>query len=399
MEKAISHNSRDHALLSASSAYRWLECTPSACLEDRLPNKTSVDAAKGTLAHELCEARLLFDLKRITKADYNSRLKIIKDNELFMEEMITNAEEYSSYVIERIVDATAEVLVEERLDFSSYAPDGFGTGDAVIIQDNTLIVIDYKNGRGKKVDSKDNPQMKLYGLGAIDAYHMVYDFNNVEMCIFQPNINNITSYTMSVDELILWGSEVVKPLAEIAYAGEGSLKAGSHCDFCRHATQCKALYDYTDEIIREEFEDETGKLNVEMLSTEDIAMIIERSKVITDWLSAVDKYALEKVLAGELEIPGYKVVEANSKRVISDATGLEKALVKEGYKKAILYEKKMLGLTALEKIVGKTKFTELSEGYIDKPKGKPKFAPLSSKLPVYTLANEFENLNGGKENE
>lgn len=390
MDKTLNHSQRDHALLSASGASRWLKCPPSARLEDELPDTTSEFAREGTVAHEVCEILLRKHLGLIAKATATKNLNKLKKDNLFSDEMIDHANDYIDYITEKIKSDDAAVLVEEQLDFSQYVPEGFGTGDCIIIQDGTLTIIDFKYGKGVSVSAEDNPQMMLYALGAVEMFGFIYEFDKVEMCIFQPRINNISEAVKTVEELIRWGNGVIVPAAKLAFEGKGQFCAGDHCRFCKLRNKCKYLADYCMETARAEFEDLDGKLDKTLLGPEDIAMIIGRMKTVQNWLKDVESYAINGILDGSLDVPGYKVVEGRSNRAYKDQDKVAVALMTNGYPESILFEKKLLTITAMEKAVGKKNFNTLLADLIEKPKGKPTIVPLSDKRSPYTVADEFE---------
>lgn len=390
MDKTVDHFQRDHALLSASGASRWLKCPPSARLEDELPDTTSEFAKEGTVAHEVCEILLRKHLGLIAKATATKSINKLKKDKLFSAEMIDHANDYIDYITEKVKSDDAVVLVEEQLDFSQYVPEGFGTGDCIIIQDGILTIIDFKYGKGVSVSAEDNPQMKLYALGAVEMFGFIYEFAKVEMCIFQPRINNISESVETVEELIRWGNGVIIPAAKLAFEGKGQFCAGDHCRFCKLRNKCKCLADYCLETVKDEFEDLDGKLDKSLLAPEDIAMIIGRMKTVQNWLKDVESYAINGVLDGTLEVPGYKVVEGRSNRVYADQDKVVDTLVTNGYPESALFEKKLLTITAMEKAVGKKNFNTLLADLIEKPKGKPTIVPLSDKREPYSIANEFE---------
>lgn len=391
MDKNIDHTQRNHALLSASGASRWLKCPPSARLEDELPDTTSEFAREGTVAHEVCEILLRKHLGLIAKATATKNINKLKKDKLFDAEMLGHANDYIDYITEKVKSDDAAVLVEEQLDFSKFVPEGFGTGDCIIIQDGVLTIIDFKYGKGVSVSAEDNPQMKLYALGAVEMFGFIYEFDKVEMCIFQPRINNISESVETVEELIRWGNGVIIPAAKLAFEGKGQFCAGDHCRFCKLRNKCKYLADYCMETVKEEFEDLDGKLDKTLLEPEDIAMIIGRMKIIQNWLKDVESYAINGILEGTLDVPGYKVVEGRSNRSYVDQDKVVDTLVANGYPESTLFEKKLLTITAMEKAIGKKEFNSLLADLIEKPKGKPTIVPLSDKRSPYTLENEFED--------
>lgn len=388
----MDHANRDHALLSASGAHRWLNCPPSAKLEAELPDSTSVYAKEGTLAHEICELKLRNYLGLMNKSTATRGINKLKKDEFFSDEMLKHAEGYVNYITEKIKSDEAMVLVEEKLDFSKYVPDGFGTGDCIIIQDGTLTIVDFKYGKGVAVFAEKNPQMQLYALGAINMFGFIYDFDKVEMCIYQPRISNISEYTNDVDTLLKWGTGIVAPTADLAAKGEGDFKAGAHCTFCKLKNKCAELANYCLETVKKEFEDIDGHLDKTLLGPEDIAMIVGRMKIVRSWLNDIESYAIAGLLDGTLKVPGYKLVEGRSNRVITDQDKVIELLTDNGYPEAVIYKpKELISMTKLEALVGKKKFSEIAGDFIDKPKGKPTLAPENDKRPAYTAADEFED--------
>ena len=390
MDKTVDHFQRDHALLSASGASRWLKCPPSACLEDELPDTTSEFAKEGTVAHEVCEILLRKHLGLIAMATATKNINKLKKDDPFSDEMIDYANDYIDYITEKAKSDDAVILVEEQLDFSKYVPEGFGTGDCIIVQDGVLTIIDFKYGKGVSVSAEDNPQMMLYALGAVEMFGFIYEFDKVEMCIFQPRIGNISESVETVEELIKWGALTVIPTAKLAFAGDGEFYAGDHCRFCKLRNKCKYLADYCLETVKDEFEDLDGRLDKSLLAPEDIAMIIGRMKIVQNWLKDVESYAINGILEGTLDVPGYKVVEGRSNRTYKDQDKVAVVLTANGYPESVLFEKKLLTITAMEKAVGKKNFNTLLADLIEKPKGKPTIVPLSDKRSTYTAADEFE---------
>ena len=390
MDKTVDHFQRDHALLSASGASRWLKCPPSACLEDELPDTTSEFAKEGTVAHEVCEILLRKHLGLIAMATATKNINKLKKDDPFSDEMIDYANDYIDYITEKAKSDDAVILVEEQLDFSKYVPEVFGTGDCIIVQDGVLTIIDFKYGKGVSVSAEDNPQMMLYALGAVEMFGFIYEFDKVEMCIFQPRIGNISESVETVEELIKWGELTVIPTAKLAFAGDGEFYAGDHCRFCKLRNKCKYLADYCLETVKDEFEDLDGRLDKSLLAPEDIAMIIGRMKIVQNWLKDVESYAINGILEGTLDVPGYKVVEGRSNRTYKDQDKVAVVLTANGYPESVLFEKKLLTITAMEKAVGKKNFNTLLADLIEKPKGKPTIVPLSDKRSTYTAADEFE---------
>lgn len=386
----VNHTARKHAILSASGSSRWLNCPPSAKLEAELPDSTSIYAQEGTLAHELCDLDVKLYIGEITKRSHSAQVRKLTKEPLYNVEMEGYARDYLDYIISKVKSKDSVILAETQIDFSEYVPDGFGTVDCIIIQDNTLTIIDYKYGKGVAVSAQNNSQMKLYALGAIEMFGHIYDFSEVEMCIYQPRIDNIDESVETVDELITWGNEVVKPVAQLAIEGKGEFKAGNHCTFCKLRAKCKKLSEHCLEVIKEDFNNASGNPDTSWLMEEDIAMILERAKLIKNWLADVEEYAVNGMLDGEFEVPGYKVVEGKSIRKYRDQDKVVEVLVENGFDESVLFEKSLLPLSKMEKFVGKKKFAEILGDHIEKPRGKPTLAPLTDKRPVFVKDNDFE---------
>ncbi|MBR2142062.1 DUF2800 domain-containing protein [Anaerovibrio sp.] len=365
-----------HAFLSASASHRWLSCTPSAAIEAKLPDKTSQYAEEGTRAHALAEKRL----NRFLEGKPLKRKPKDVDGEMW-----EATEVYVDACIEKINDARktspdAEVHVEEQLDFSPWVPKGFGTGDMVIVSDDFIEVIDLKYGKGVKVSAENNTQMMLYALGLYNTYGMLYGAEKVRMTIVQPRIDNISTAEMSTEDLLAWG-ESIKPVAEKAFKGEGERCAGEHCRFCKAKATCRKLADYELEKVQEDLEPEE-------LTDIDIVYILMRSDSIKKWLTTLEEYALDKAINDGITWPGMKVVEGRSNRKINDTDLARKALTDAGYSMdEIMKPQELQTITALEKIIGKKRFTELMGDNLIKPQGKPTLVPESDKRPPMELEN------------
>jgi len=355
----------EHAFLSASSAHRWLNCTLSPVLEAGIPDTPSGYAEEGVLAHEIAETILKHATKAISDEEYEKILNELKEHESFYEGMLDEIKIYTDYCLSK----TGKIYVEYPLDLSLYVPEGFGTADCVIVYDQKIEVVDLKFGKGVEISPKDNPQLMLYGLGALEAFDYIYDIEEVTMSVAQIRLHDIESYTMKTEELRKWGEEVVKPKAQLAFEGKGETKAGEWCVFCKVRDRCKTRSEY----LLESYEKYKEK---EELKPEELAEILEKSKEIKTWLSDVEKYALDLALKGT-DIPGFKVVEGRSKRLIVDPDALAKVLINLGYNEQEIFELK--SITALEKLLGKKKFAEISQKYITKPEGKPTLAKMSDK--------------------
>ena len=373
-----------HAVLSASGSKRWLSCPPSARLERQFPDKAGEAAQEGTLAHALAEARIRHWLGEISENGLTLRIDSIRHDALYSPEMGAYVSEYVDLCIEKINEAHGTALVEERLDFSRWVKNGFGTGDMVIIGDGVLEIVDLKYGKGVPVSAEGNTQMQLYALGAIEQYGYIYDFDHVRMSIFQPRNGGLSTQLMSVEELLAWG-ESIKPIAELAYAGKGDFKAGEHCRFCRAAAQCKALADYNLEIAKLEFRD------ADLLTDDEVSSVLERVDGLVRYAEKIKTFALAEALKGH-KWPGFKVVAGRSNRKITDAVKAVKLLRGAGYTDDVIYKPlELQTITDLEKTITKKKFGELLGSVVEKPPGKPTLVPEDDKRPEYDpVQSEFE---------
>ena len=377
---------KQHALLSASGAHRWLNCTPSARLEENFENKQTVYTQEGTLAHELAELKLRKNYETMSTRKFNSELKKIKENELYKPEMDNHTDIYAEYIKQIMYTSKAPcIFIEYKTDYSKYAKEGFGTTDCVIIEGNTLHVIDFKYGQGVAVSAENNPQMMLYALGIYEANSIIYDIKNVVLAIIQPRLDSISEWNISIEDLIKWGNEVVVPKAEDAFAGIGDFIPGEHCRFCKAKGECRARAEANLQAI------EIRKtVDKNLLANDEIGVILKQCTDVEDWLKDLRETALNKILNGE-KIEGWRAVEGRSNRVITNIDEAFELLKKDGFDETVLYERKPLSLTELEKLVGKKKFAELLADYIEKPKGKPALVDSSDKRP------DFENKTTAEE--
>jgi len=375
-----------HALLSASGASRWLTCTPSARLEEPLPDSTSEYAAEGSLAHEIAELKMRKKfVEPMGARTFNSRLKKLQANPLYQEEMLKHTDTYLDYVSETVhyFKALPHIAVEKKLDYSAYAPEGFGTGDCIIVFDTSLIVIDFKYGKGVPVSAEDNSQMKLYALGAYLAYSLLYQIDAVTLVIVQPRLDSISKFSMPIGDLLAWG-EGIKPIAQKAFAGEGEFVPGDHCRFCRAKAQCRARSEFNTAL--EDFQ----MMKPPLITNEEVGQILERAQNLAKWVKELEEYALAEVLRGN-EIPGWKAVEGRSVRQFTDQDEAFKVLTAVGTEEAMLYERKPLTLTGVEELLGKAKFKELLTAYVNKPPGKPTLALESDKREAITRISAEED--------
>lgn len=371
-----------HAILSASSAHKWLICTPSVRLEEKFENVTSEYMQEGTLAHEIAEFQVKsYFLEPVTKKKKMEELSKFKEKSFYNDEMIAHTETYLEYIKQQAMQTNCKpfITVEKRVDYSHVAPEGFGTADCIMITGSLLHIIDFKYGKGVKVEAERNPQMMLYALGAIKEYSIFYDIKNVKMSIVQPRIDNISEWECTIQELNNWAETEVKAQAQKAFMGVGEFIAGEHCKFCRARKECKARAMKFIPVIHKLKETDPN-----LLTNIDISNILKESVGLEDFLKDIKAGALDKILQGQ-DIPGWKAVEGKSNRVITDVDKAFEDLENAGYEKDILYERKPLGLTALEKVVGKKKLTDIISKYIEKPKGAPTLAPENDKREKYSI--------------
>ena len=369
-----------HALLSASSSHRWLNCPPSARLSENYEDKSSDFAAEGTDAHELCEYKL--------KKALGQRAKNPTENlTWYNEEMEECASGYAEYVMELIAQAKKNcadpvVLIEQRLDYSKYVTDGFGTGDCVIIADGTLNVVDYKHGKGVVVSALDNPQMKLYALGALEIFDSIYDIETITMTIYQPRIANISTCSIPRGELIDWAEKVLKPTAELAFNGKGEFRCGDWCRFCKARAQCRERANVNLELAKYDFTEPP------LLSDNEVEEILDKIDRLVSWANDIKEYALKAALNGK-QWKNRKLVEGRSVRKYTDEAMAALAVKNAGYEP---YEKKLLGITEMQKMLGKEQFNKILGNFVEKPKGKPTLVPMSDRRKaINTAASDFEN--------
>ncbi|GIN37822.1 DUF2800 domain-containing protein [Heyndrickxia oleronia] len=389
MSNEIKHSERAHALLSASASHRWLTCTPSVRLEEQFPDSTSEYAEEGTLAHEIAELKLRkYFVEPMSQSTFTRRLNKMKKHELFQDEMLRHTDTYLEYLQGLTIGFSYSpyVAVEKRLNYSSYAPEGFGTVDCLIIGGDTLYITDFKYGKGVKVDADNNPQMKLYALGAYVEYSFLYPIKNVHLAIIQPRLDSISEFTLSLDELLAWGEEI-KPLAQKAFNGEGEFVPGEHCKFCKAKAQCRARAEqYT---ALEDFK----SMKPPLISNGEVGQILEKAEHIESWVKALKEYALAECLKGN-EIPNWKAVEGRTTRNYVDLDKAFSHLKENGIDEAILYDRVPLTVAKIEKELGKKEFKSLLEepGLIVKSAGKPTLAPASDKRKAVSpdVAEDFK---------
>ena len=371
------HSDREHALLSASSAHRWIECQPSAVAAEAYPRQDTDYTREGTLAHEVAEAVARAWPGYVVHRDDWTAAELTQ-------EMIDCAQGYTDYIQEQIQRPGALVMLEQRVDFSPWVPGGFGTADCIIIQGTTMDVIDYKYGKGVAVSAVDNPQEKLYGLGALNDYGFAYEIETVRLHIYQPRINNVSVDELSAEDLLAWG-EQIKPVAEQAAQGKGKYKAGAWCKFCPHAGRCRALAKTCMDYV------ETHGLRVKLpvLAPHEVAEILAMEPLVSLWLKRVRDQALTAMLNGE-QVPGYKVVEGKqgNRKWVDEMRVYDILAVDGGYRRDEITETKLLSPAGMDKAIGKKKVAELLADLIDRSPGAPTIAPESDKRPVYDRVAE-----------
>ena len=372
----------NHAILSASASERWLRCPPSARLCETYEDKGSDYAAEGTCAHTLCEARLKQALGIPTKDP-------VEDLSWYSEEMEECAQGYASYVVELLETAKQTcadpvVMIEQRVDFSRWVKEGFGTADALLISDGVMNICDFKYGAGIEVSAEGNSQMRLYALGALEIFDCIYDIEEIQMTIYQPRKSNISVSTITKDELLKWAEEEVVPKAELAYAGLGEFSCGEHCRFCKAKAECRERANANLALAQFDFESPA------LLTDEEIADILGKVDALTAWASDVKEYALQQAVSGK-EWNGWKLVEGRSIRKYTSEALVASAVESAGFDP---YERKVLGITSMQKMLGKNRFEELLAPYLEKPQGKPTLVPISDKRPAMNTAkNDFMEEN------
>lgn len=388
----INHGERAHALLSASGASRWMKCTPSARLEDPFPNKSSVHAEEGTLAHEFAELELRWGQKIITKEAYEATLYELRGHDLYADDMEEYVAVYTGFVEEQLASSRGgSLIIEEKVNFSLYVPEGYGTCDAIILpaissiptqHPAILFVTDLKYGKGVQVDAEDNSQLKLYALGAYLRYGLTHDIDIIRLTIVQPRLDHISSWEISVKDLLKWADEVLKPKAELAYKGDGELCAGSHCRFCRVAPKCRALADYSMGAAKMDFadDDEPDRL----LDDAEMVELYLNIPTIELWIKAVHQFMHDQAIGGR-QWKGLKLVEGRSNRVWVDQEKVKEALTDNMYSEKQILNSKLAGIGVIEKLLGKHEFTEILGDLVTKPAGKASLVPESDKRPAIGL--------------
>ena len=363
-----------HAILSASGSKRWMACTPSARLEESFEDVESEYAREGTAAHALAEHKLRKYLKLRSK-------RPVSDYET--DEMNDYTDEYVSYCVEQIEAARQQckdpiIQVEQHLDFSCYVPDGFGTGDFLLVADGELHIVDLKYGKGVAVYADHNPQMMLYALGALNLFDCLYDIQNITMTIHQPRLESVSSWSITVEELTKWATEELKSKADLAIKGEGEFHAGSWCRFCKARNTCRERADSFLELAKMEFQPSA------LLSEEEIAEVLAKADELSKWATDVFAYAQEEAITHGKAWNGFKLVEGRSNRKYADETKVVQAAKAAGY--TDIYKQSLIGISEMEKLMGKKEFSEVLGALVYKPQGKISLVPATDKRQPITIA-------------
>jgi len=371
---------KGHALLSASASHRWMNCPPSARLCENYEDKSSDFALEGTDAHELCE----YKLRKLLGQECEDPTENLT---YFNSEMDDCATGYASFVMEVLEEAKQKcpdptVLIEQQLDFSKYVEEGFGTGDCIVIADGTLNIIDYKHGQGVLVNAERNPQMMLYALGALEMFGFLYAVDTVAMTIYQPRRANISTYTISKDELLEWAETILKPAAKLAFEGVGEYACGEWCAFCKAKQDCRKRAEYNLAMAKYDFK------MPPLLTDEEVSSILDKADELASWISDIKDYAYTEALNGKKWL-GYKLVEGRSVRKYTDEKSVASTVLAAGFDP---YEQKLLGITEMQKMLGKDKFNEILGDLVHKPQGKPTLVPESDKRPeISTVKQDFND--------
>lgn len=378
-----------HARLSASGAHRWMNCPGSVRLESSYPDKSSSYAEEGTLAHEFVEAKVKHLSGRLTSKGLSSVISRLRKKPLYTKEMEEHSDAYVDFV-QRIVESLGRSIrpaAETKVNLAEWIPQGFGTCDTIISDDETLCIVDYKYGQGVKVDAPDNPQLRLYALGAWSLFSGVFNFKKVRTYIFQPRISHTSSEELTVEELLKFG-EIVKAKALETEKPDAPCVAGEWCQFCRAGAECRARAQLVIETAG--FIDENG----DKLRIEEYRELVRKAAMVKDWLSIVKEFIFNKILSGE-KVPGFKLVEGRSVRAWTDIDAAFKFIIDNKLaEEALLYERKPISLTACEKLVGKKPFAEKLQQFIHKPKGQPTLVDENDSRPSFDMAEaKFSVIN------
>lgn len=384
----IQHSGRAHARLNASSSHRWMMCPPSVRLSEQFADKPSSYAEEGTFLHELCELKLHRYLGDMAPDVIEAQYAEHRDSEFYTQEAETVTDEYIAFCVETIEAVKSScpdplIMVEHRLDYSEYVPEGYGTGDLVIVADGIIEVIDFKGGRGVRVDAHRNSQLMLYGLGALLEFDPLYDVHKVRVTIVQPRLSNTSTYEIAADELVCWAEKEVRPRALLAYEGKGEFCAGDWCRFCKARYTCRKRSEYHMQLAERDFR------QPDLLSDEEITDILPIADSLNNWVQDLLAYATQQAVEGK-SWPGYKLVAGRSNRKYTSEAEVIKAATEAGY--TDIYKTSLLGVGDLEKRLGRKKFNEVLGMYVIKPVGAPTLVPDSDpRKPYSSAAEDFTN--------
>ena len=384
--QVIQHSGRGHSELGPSSSERWLKCTPSAVLSAQFQDKPSIYAEEGTFLHELCELKLHRYLGDMTKDAIERQYAEHRDNDFYSDEAEEVTDVYVNHCIEvieaiRLSCPDPYIAVEHRLDFSEYVPDGFGTGDFIAIADGVIEVIDFKGGRGVRVNADHNSQLMLYGLGALLEFDPLYDIKTVRMTIVQPRLQNISSFEMNADELIKWADEYLHPRALLAQKGEGEFCAGEHCRWCKARFTCRARSEYFMQLAKRDFK------QPDLLTDEEIADMLPVAEALNNWVQDLLAFATQQAVEGK-QWAGYKLVAGRTVRKYTNEAEVIKACTDAGY--TDIYKTTLLGVGDLEKRMGRKAFRDVLGKLVYKPEGTPTLVPVSDpRQAISTAASDF----------
>ena len=385
----IQHSGRAHARLNASSSHRWMMCPPSVKLSEQFADKPSPFAEEGTYLHELCELKLHRHLGDMPMEELERQYDEHRDSDFYTDEAESVTDEYVAFCTETIEAVRLScpdplILVEHRLDYSEYVPEGFGTGDMVIVADGIIEVIDFKGGRGVRVDANHNGQLMLYALGALLEFDPLYDIHRVRMTIVQPRLNNFSSFEMEAEELLRWAETEVRPRAKLAYEGKGEYCAGDWCRFCKARYTCRKRGEYHMQLAVRDFREP------DLLTDEEIADILPVAESLNSWVQDLLSYATQEAVNGK-HWPGYKLVAGRTVRKYTSEAEVIKAATEAGY--TDIYKTTLLGVGDLEKRLGRKKFSEVLGKYVVKPQGAPTLVPEADpRKPIENVEGVFDQL-------
>lgn len=363
-----------HARFSPSSGKRYLNCPPSLLLEEQFPDEQSPYASEGSAGHTMAEHLINKYLKKRTKRPVS---------DYYSDELMEAVESYVEYVISQIEQARADCDtpffgVEQKVSLAERVEDCFGTADMVIADYHKIHIIDLKLGKGVMVDAESNVQLMIYGLGVLDMLGFLYDIDTVELTIVQPRIEHFSTWEISAEDLFSWGKDVFEPGAARALAGEGEFKAGDHCRFCKARFTCRARAEEYLKLAQMEFK------NPDLMSDDEVAEVLSKADALKKWAEEVYTYAQNEAVTNHKEWPGFKLVLGRSNRKYTDETDVAEAAKKAGY--TDIFKKSLIGITEMERLMGRKKFNEILGSFVYKPDGKVTLVPDSDKREAVKTA-------------